>query len=116
MILTHNLVGWQVEHPVSEMISHVNIPSCQVLVGCGVPLHAIPDIRRMFGLDPASDTTIDFEQDTQVPPQGAFKLRTFPFTPVTIASAALTCFCSSCRLLFGMQQDIWACCTRSDEC
>ena len=61
----------QVEHPVSEMISQVNIPSCQVMVGMGVPLHRIPDVRRMFGLDPAADTAIDFEADAQIPPQGA---------------------------------------------
>ena len=55
----------------SEMISQVNIPSCQVMIGCGVPLRCIPDIRRMFGLDPASDTAIDFENDAPVPPQGS---------------------------------------------
>ncbi len=61
----------QVEHPVSEMISNVNIPSCQVMIGMGVPLHRIPDIRRMFGLEPAGETAIDFEADAQVPPHGA---------------------------------------------
>ena len=54
----------------SEMISNVNIPSCQVMIGMGVPLHRIPDIRRMFGLDPGGETAIDFEADAQVPPHG----------------------------------------------
>lgn len=58
------------EHPVSEWISGVNIPSCQVMIGMGVPLHRIPDVRRMFGLDPLADTPIDFENDRQIPPLG----------------------------------------------
>lgn len=61
----------QVEHPVSEWISGVNIPSCQVMIGMGVPLHRIPDVRRMFGLDPTADTPIDFEHDQQIAPLGA---------------------------------------------
>lgn len=55
----------------SEWISGVNIPSCQVMIGMGVPLHRIPDVRRMFGLDPAADTPIDFENDQQIAPLGA---------------------------------------------
>ena len=55
----------QVEHPVTEWISGVNIPSCQLLIGMGVPLHRIPDIRRLFGKDPAGTTPIDFEAEPQ---------------------------------------------------
>lgn len=29
----------QVEHPVTEWISNVNIPSVQLMVACGVPLY-----------------------------------------------------------------------------
>lgn len=39
----------QVEHPVTEWISGVNIPAAQLLIAQGVPLHAIPDIRRLWG-------------------------------------------------------------------
>ena len=60
----------QVEHPVTEWISGVNIPSCQLLVGMGVPLHRIPDVRRMYGKDPAGVDAIDFEKDQQVAPLG----------------------------------------------
>lgn len=60
----------QVEHPVTEWISGVNIPSCQLLVGMGVPLYRIPDVRRMYGKDPAGVDAIDFEEDQQVPPLG----------------------------------------------
>ena len=60
----------QVEHPVTEWISGVNIPSCQLMVGMGVPLHRIPDIRRLYGRDPAGTDAIDFEGDPQLPPSG----------------------------------------------
>lgn len=61
----------QVEHPVTEWITNVNIPACQLLIGMGVALHRIPDIRRLFGKD-AQDalSPIDFEVDPQVPPNG----------------------------------------------
>lgn len=29
----------QVEHPTSEMVSGVNIPSCQIMIAMGIPLH-----------------------------------------------------------------------------
>ncbi len=61
----------QVEHPVTEWISGVNIPSCQLMIGMGVPLHRLPDIRRLFGKDPWGTTTIDFDKDPQIPPSGA---------------------------------------------
>jgi len=60
----------QVEHPVTEWISGVNIPSVQLLVGMGVPLHRIPDIRRLHGQDPTGSSPIDFEAVPQVPSSG----------------------------------------------
>eukprot|EP00884_Botryococcus_braunii_P014175 jgi/Botrbrau1/22759/Bobra.0132s0090.2 len=60
----------QVEHPVTEWISGVNIPSCQLMIGMGVPLHRIPDIRRLYGLDPNGDSPIDFDKDPQIAPSG----------------------------------------------
>jgi hypothetical protein len=41
--------GWQVEHPVTEGITGVNIPAAQLLIGMGLPLTAIPDIRALYG-------------------------------------------------------------------
>lgn len=43
----------QVEHPVTEWLSGVNIPACQVMVGMGIPLHAMPEIAALFpdGMD-----------------------------------------------------------------
>ena len=55
----------------TEWISGVNIPSCQLMIGMGVPLHRLPDIRRLFGKDPWGTTTIDFDKDPQIPPSGA---------------------------------------------
>ena len=55
----------------TEWISGVNIPSCQLMIGMGVPLHRIPDIRRLFGKDPKGTGPIDFEADAQIPPSGA---------------------------------------------
>ncbi|CAG9465063.1 unnamed protein product [Pedinophyceae sp. YPF-701] len=60
----------QVEHPVSEMITGVNLPVAQLMIAAGVPLHRIPDIRRLFLADPAGKDAIDFETSPQRPPQG----------------------------------------------
>ena len=67
----------QVEHPVTEWISNVNIPACQLLIGMGVPLHRIPDIRRLFGCDINAASTIDFDEDRQVDPSGTSIIPTF---------------------------------------
>jgi len=50
----------QVEHPVTEGITGVNIPALQLMVGMGVPLSRVPDIRRFYGLNPEEDSPIDF--------------------------------------------------------
>jgi acetyl-CoA carboxylase/biotin carboxylase 1 len=60
----------QVEHPVTEWISGVNLPVAQLLIGMGVPLYRIPDIRRFFGRDVNTDDPIDFEEEKPVPPLG----------------------------------------------
>jgi hypothetical protein len=55
---------------VTEWISNVNIPSCQLLIGMGVPLHRIPDIRRLYGCDSNTASSIDFDEDPQIEPSG----------------------------------------------
>ncbi|PRW58200.1 acetyl- carboxylase 1-like isoform A [Chlorella sorokiniana] len=60
----------QVEHPVTEWISNVNIPAAQLMIGTGVPLHHIPDLRRLYGQDPSGSEPIDFEAGARVAPAG----------------------------------------------
>lgn len=55
----------------TEWISLVNIPACQLMVGMGIPLYRISDIRRLFLRDPAGEDPIDFEDDPQMAPSGA---------------------------------------------
>jgi biotin carboxylase len=38
----------QVEHPVTESVTGVNIPSVQLQIGMGIPLHEMSDIRKYF--------------------------------------------------------------------
>ena len=58
----------QVEHPVTEGITNVNLPATQLQVAMGIPLNRIPDIRRFYGRDPEDDSDIDFmEEDYTLP-------------------------------------------------
>lgn len=52
----------QVEHPVSELISGVNLPAAQLQVAMGVPLSRVRGVRRMYGKSPAGSSKIDFER------------------------------------------------------
>lgn len=66
----------QVEHPVTEMITRVNLPAAQLQVAMGIPLHNIPEIRELYGRNRFEDnpngpsTKIDFENVPRVPPNG----------------------------------------------
>jgi acetyl-CoA carboxylase / biotin carboxylase 1 len=50
----------QVEHPVSEMISGVNLPAALFCVGMGIRLDRIPEVRVFYGEEPYGTTPIDF--------------------------------------------------------
>ena len=52
------------------MISGVNLPATQTLIGMGVPLHRIPDVRRLFGQPADATGPIDFDKTPAVPPLG----------------------------------------------
>lgn len=39
----------------------VNLPAAQLQVAMGLPLHMIPDIRRMYGREPYGTDHIDFD-------------------------------------------------------
>ncbi|KAL9621875.1 MAG: hypothetical protein Q9160_003696 [Pyrenula sp. 1 TL-2023] len=50
----------QVEHPTTEMVSGVNLPAAQLQIAMGIPLHRVRDIRLLYGVDPRTNTEIDF--------------------------------------------------------
>lgn len=59
----------QVEHPVSELITGVNLPAALLCVGMGIPLYRIPEIRSFYSEDPYGTSVIQFETRTPVPPK-----------------------------------------------
>ena len=64
----------QVEHPVTEMITNVNLPAAQLQISMGIPLYNISSIRELFGLDrfesnPAK-RIIDFDTAKRCDPSG----------------------------------------------
>merc|ERR1719453_1231210 len=58
----------QVEHPVTEGITGVNLPATQLMVGMGIPLSRVPDIRRFYGKEMEGAEPIDFIEEQYVYP------------------------------------------------
>lgn len=56
----------QVEHPTTEMVTGVNLPAAQLQIAMGLPLHNIRDIRLFYGVDPKTQTPIDFGFSTDL--------------------------------------------------
>ncbi|GMH72815.1 hypothetical protein TrST_g8682 [Triparma strigata] len=57
----------QVEHPVTEGITLVNLPATQLQVAMGIPLNQIPEVRKFYGLDMYGDSKIDFLEEDYKP-------------------------------------------------
>jgi len=68
----------QVEHPVTEMITRVNLPAAQLQVAMGIPLYHIPEIRQLYGQNrfdteenvSAGRSVIDFDTTPRLPAYG----------------------------------------------
>eukprot|EP01087_Luapelamoeba_hula_P008660 TRINITY_DN2184_c0_g1_i2.p1 TRINITY_DN2184_c0_g1~~TRINITY_DN2184_c0_g1_i2.p1 ORF type:complete len:1896 (+),score=263.11 TRINITY_DN2184_c0_g1_i2:359-6046(+) len=60
----------QVEHPVTEEITKVNIPVAQLHIAMGIPLYRIPDVRAFYGEQRYEDSPIEFHNRKPVKPHG----------------------------------------------
>ena len=52
----------------TEGITNVNIPAAQLMVGMGIPLYRIPDIRAVYGQDKYGKDRFDLEHTPQRQP------------------------------------------------
>ncbi|CAB9498987.1 Acetyl-CoA carboxylase 1 [Seminavis robusta] len=58
----------QVEHPVTEGITGVNMPATQLQVAMGIPLYNIPQVRMLYGKEDAyGKDKIDFIEEDYMP-------------------------------------------------
>mmetsp|Transcript_36979 Transcript_36979/g.89793 ORF Transcript_36979/g.89793 Transcript_36979/m.89793 type:complete len:2085 (+) Transcript_36979:524-6778(+) len=57
----------QVEHPVTEGITGINMPATQLQVAMGIPLYNVPEVRRFFGRDMYGTDKIDFMEEWYSP-------------------------------------------------
>eukprot|EP00746_Dinoflagellata_sp_MGD_P159400 gnl/MRDRNA2_/MRDRNA2_86689_c0_seq3.p1 gnl/MRDRNA2_/MRDRNA2_86689_c0~~gnl/MRDRNA2_/MRDRNA2_86689_c0_seq3.p1 ORF type:complete len:2179 (+),score=470.07 gnl/MRDRNA2_/MRDRNA2_86689_c0_seq3:114-6650(+) len=58
----------QVEHPVTEGITGINMPCTQLQVAMGIPLYRIAQVRKFYGKDIEGTDSIDFLKEDYVYP------------------------------------------------
>lgn len=84
----------------TEMITGVNLPACQLMVAMGIPLGRIPQIRTLFRGEPFGDEPINFQE----PETGA------------LVACNVQGHVIACRITAENPDQVCACVRRSTKC
>ncbi len=90
----------------TEWISGVNIPSCQLMIGMGIRLERMADIRRLFGQDPEGCSAIGRSL-------AVTHVRCTPSVHVLHALHMICMYHMTCRLTMKVHAHEWSTCMSS---